>query len=86
MTLEQLNESRTIAIAAYESAASALRAAYVELAAFDRASANGEHFNGRSQIPRSFNADLSLPGHPDVTLPQWDSALLIHNRADQLLA
>lgn len=63
-TLSQLQTDRAAAASAYLDAVAALRAAYIELAALDRA------------IPgplRSFNSYLELPQHNEFVLPDWPS-------------
>ncbi|WP_457787196.1 hypothetical protein [Pseudomonas sp. PL-6] len=84
-TLQQLDEERAVAGAAWLDAVAALRAAYVELAALDQATASGL-VSGSARPPRTFNAPLELPDHQDFPLPGWQpQADLVRSRLDVLL-
>lgn len=84
-TLQQLEEERAAAGAAWLDAVARLRAAYVELAALDQATASGL-VSGAARPPRTFNSPLELPGHHDFPLPGWQpQADLIRSRLDVML-
>lgn len=88
MTFIELQAARTAAGEAYLSAAAALRAAYVELAALDRAVSSGV-LHGASQPVRTFAEEPALPSHPDFPIPaelRPRPGDEIHARLEQLTA
>ena len=87
MTPSEANAARVSAGAAYQAAAAALRAAYVELAALDRVCANAAmQPGGKAASARTF-ADLpALPSHPEFAVANPHPGDEIRARADELLS
>lgn len=85
-TLEQLQVERTAAAAAWLAAVDTLRAAYVELSAYDRAVASGR-IHGQAAQCRTFNIQLEgLPAHQDFMTPAWpDQGEKVRYRLEALL-